>query len=87
MAQHIDTFLLITVLLFATVLLIFAMKYFSAARTARARIAGDDALRDLAARAVEVQAAGAAALAGLTERVAGIEGRLGAIEKMLKDVE
>lgn len=87
MADRASMFLLVTILILVTILLIFAMKYFSAARQARLRIAGEDAYRDLAERSVRVQEESAAALAALKDGVAGIEGRLTRVEKVLKEVE
>ena len=79
MGEHANTFLLITILAFVTVLLVFAMKYFSAARQARLRIASEDAYRQLAQKAVNAQAESASALAEITTRLA-------AVERILKEV-
>ena len=51
MADHANTFLLVTILSFVTILLIFGMKYFAAARQAQARVTGDTAFRELAEKA------------------------------------
>jgi len=69
------------------VLLIFAMKYFTGARTARLRMTSEDAYRDLAARAVKSQEESAAALSSLRGSVSEIEARLARVEKVLKEVE
>jgi signal transduction histidine kinase len=87
MADRTSIFFLVTVLVLAVILLIFAMKYVTGARTARLRIAGEDAYRDLAARAVKSQEESAAALAALRGSVADIQGRLERVEKVLKEVE
>jgi signal transduction histidine kinase len=87
MADRASTFLLVTILVLVVILLVFAMKYFVGARTARLRIASEDAYRDLAARAVRSQEESAAALAGLKGSVSEIEGRLARVEKVLKEVE
>jgi hypothetical protein len=67
-------------LLFGTPLLIFGMKYLSAAHQARSRAMSDGAYRELAAKAVAAQAETAAALSE-------IKTRLAAVEKILKAVE
>jgi signal transduction histidine kinase len=87
MADRASTFLLVPILVLVVILLIFAMKYLTAARTARLKIASDDAYRDLAGRAVKSQEEGAAALASLKGSVAEIEARLARVEKVLKEVE
>jgi signal transduction histidine kinase len=87
MADRASIFLLVTILLFVTILLIFAMKYFSAARQARLRITSEDAYRDLADRSVKAQEESAAALGELKASVAEIDGRLTRVEKVLKEVE
>ncbi|MBY6264087.1 hypothetical protein EI613_19505 [Azospirillum sp. 412522] len=79
-------FLLVTILVLLTILLIFAMKYFSSARRGRAQSAGDAAYRDLAERTLKAQEDLAAALASIRGSVAQIEGRLASVEKVLKDV-
>lgn len=63
----------------AAAVLVFSMKYGSAVLQARVRLGQDEAYRDIAAQATAAQAATAAALAD-------IQSRLGAIEKILKDV-
>jgi len=64
---------------FVTVLLVFGMRYFALIQQARARLASDDAYRQIAEKAVADQGAAATALSS-------IETRLAAIEKILKDV-
>jgi signal transduction histidine kinase len=87
MTDRASTFFLVTILALVVILLIFAMKYYVGARTARLRGADEDAYRELAARAVSSQEESAAALSGLNGRVSDIEGRLARIEKVLKEVE
>ncbi|WP_207461420.1 hypothetical protein [Azospirillum sp. SYSU D00513] len=86
MADRATIFLLITILVLVTVLLVFAMKYFSAAHQARLRITSETAYRDLAEKAVTAQAESAAALSSLQGNVATINARLTTVEKVLKDV-
>ena len=71
---------------FATILIIFAMRYFSAIRQARARLANDDAYRQIAEKAASAEAATAAALSAIQAALADAGARLTAIEKVLKDV-
>jgi Tfp pilus assembly protein PilO len=87
MAEHANTFLLVTILLFVTIVLISAMKYFSAARQARSRITGEDAYRELAKRATAAQFEAAATLASVQAELAEIRTRLASVEKILKEVE
>lgn len=78
MAEHV--YLLTLLLPLATVLIIFGMKYYAAVQQAKARLASDDAYRQVAEQAAAAQAETAAALADLKIR-------LTAIEKILKEVE
>lgn len=87
MNDHASTFLLVTILALMVVLLIFGMKYFSAARSARLRIMSEDAYRDLAARSIKAQEECASAMPAVKEAIAEIESRLVNIEKVLKEVE
>jgi uncharacterized membrane protein len=76
MAEHAHTFLLVTILALVTILLVFGMKYFSAARRDRAGVTREDAYRELAEKAVSVQS-----------DVSEMKLRLTAIEKLLREVE
>jgi len=87
MADRASTFLLVTILVLVVILLIFGMKYFVSARTARLRITSEDVYRDLAARVVKSQEDSAAALSALRGSVTDIQGRLERVEKVLKEVE
>lgn len=71
----------------ATALLIFGMKYFSAAFQARARIAADTAYRTLAEKAVAAQADNRAALIVMQAELTKLAASLAAVEKILKQVE
>ncbi len=62
-----------------TILLVFGMRYFALIQQAKARLASDEAYRQIAEKAVADHGAAASALAA-------IETRLAAIEKILKDV-
>ena len=87
MADHANTFLLVTILLFVTILLIFGMKYFSAARQAHGQIAGETTFRELADKATALQSEAVAALAAVRAELADIKARLASVEKILKEVE
>jgi len=79
---------LVTIGLFlGTALLIFGMKYFSAAFQARARIAGDTAYRVLAEKAVAAEADNRAALTAMQAELTKVAASLAAVEKILKQVE
>ncbi len=78
---------LITIALpFATVLVVFAMKYLAAAREARARILSADSYRGLAEAAAS-QSQTTTTLAAMQADLAHVGTRLAAIEKILKEVE
>jgi len=87
MAAHANTFLLITILALVTILLVFGMKYFSAARIVHARANGEEAYRELAEKAVSLQAANAASQAAIHADFSEMKIRLAAIEKLLREVE
>ena len=73
-----------------TPIAIFAMKYWSDAKQARARREGDEAYRKLADDAVTAQAGSAATLAAtlaaIQSELAEIKTRMAAVEKVLKEV-
>ena len=79
---------LITITLpFGTVLIIFAMKYLAAVRQAHSRILSADADRRLAENTASTLARTAASLASIEAELVRIGSRLGAVERMLKEVE
>ncbi|SFI30108.1 hypothetical protein SAMN04515618_116112 [Collimonas sp. OK307] len=71
----------------AAVVIVFFMKYVSAVLQARVRLGQDEAYRELAAKAASAQAETVAALASSSRALADIQARLGALEKILKEVE
>ena len=87
MADKASVFLLVTVLVLVTIILVFAMKYFAAARQARLRLASEDGYRTLAERTVKAQEAGAERLGAINAGLVDIERRLASVEKVLKEVE
>lgn len=79
-------FFTLPALLLATILLIFAMKYFVAGRTAPLTHLDNEAYRKLAERTVAAQEQQTAVLVALQAKTASTEARLGEVEKLLKDV-
>ena len=79
---------LITIFLpLATIFLIFGMRYLSAVQQAKARLANDEAYRQLAEKAATSQAAAASALASIDATLAELKVRVAGIEKILKEVD
>jgi hypothetical protein len=72
-------YLLTLFLPLATVLLVFGMKYYAVVQQARARTARDDAERRLADETL-------AQLAAINAALARLDARMGAVEKVLKEV-
>jgi Tfp pilus assembly protein PilO len=87
MADKAAIFLLVTILVLVTTIVIFAMKYFAASRQARLRITSEATYRELAERTVEAQEKSAEILAALKSGMSQIETRLASVEKVLKEVE
>ena len=79
-------YLLTICLPLATVLLVFGMKYFALVQQAKARTARDEADRRLADELARTQAETIAQLAAINAALARLDGRMGAVEKMLKEV-
>jgi Tfp pilus assembly protein PilO len=80
-------YLLTICLPLATVLLVFGMKYFAMVQQAKARTARDEADRRLADELARTQAETVAQLAAMNAALARLDGRMGAVEKVLKEVE
>jgi hypothetical protein len=80
-------YLLTLTAFFGTILVVFGMKYFSAASSARARIAGDAAYRTLAEKTLAVQSETQAALATVQVQLARLSASVAAVETILKQVE
>jgi len=85
MSEHIFVFSIL--LMLGTVVVIFGMKYLSAAWQARSRAASEDAYRDLARKAVEAESANATTLSSIQSELSDIGSRLAAVAKILKEVE
>jgi len=82
-----DVYFVTLLLFFGTILLVFAMKYFSAAFSARARLANDTAYRTLVEQAMAAQLESQASLAAMQADLAKLAASLAAVEKILKQVE
>ena len=79
---------LITICLpLATIVLVFGMRYLSAVLQARARLANDEAYRQLAEKTAAAQAAAASALAAIDAALAELKARVAGVEKILKEVD
>lgn len=84
---HSGSFLLLSVLTLMTVLLVFAMKYWSAARRADMQIASANNYRDLAEQLLALQTASTGKLSSLESEVGDVKAKLTRIETILRDVE
>lgn len=80
-------YLLTICLPLAAALIIFGMKYFAAVQQAKARLASDEAYRQVAEQAARAQAETAATLASMDATLADVKARLAAVETMLREVE
>ncbi len=67
--------------------MVFSMKYVSAILQARGRLRQDEAYRAIAAQAATAQAETATALSAFGAALAELRSELGAVVKILKDVE
>jgi Tfp pilus assembly protein PilO len=85
--MHTNIYLLTISLPFVTVLLVFGMKYFAAIQQAKARLAQDEAYRQLSAGLAQSQAETAAQLAAMAATLSRLESRTAAVEQILKQVE
>ena len=80
-------YLLTICLPLATVLIVFGMRYRAQIEQAKARLANDDAYRQIAAASATAQSATASTLTAIQAALAEAGQRLTAIEKILKEVE
>lgn len=87
MAEHANTFLLLTLLMLVMILMIFGMKYFSATRQAGLQILREDTYRKLAEQAAMAQSSSTALLSTLQTDIFEAKTRLSNIERLLKEVE
>jgi hypothetical protein len=80
-------YLLTLVLPLATILIVFGMRYFAAVQQARARLANDDAYRQLAENASAAQSQIVTSLAAMEVNLSEVRARMAAVETILKAVE
>ena len=80
-------YLLTLVLPLATILIVFGMRYYAAVQQARARLANDDAYRQLAESASAAQSQIATSLAAMEANLSDVRNRMAAVETILKAVE
>ncbi len=71
---------------FLTILLVFGMRYLSVIAQAKYRHVNDEAYHRLAQQALDAQAQTAATLKALQATLAEVNGRLVAVENVLKEV-
>lgn len=80
-------YLLTIFLPFGAALIIFGMKYYAAIQQAKARLASDEAYRQLAEQAATAQAETAATLVSMNAMLGDVKARLAVVEKILREVE
>jgi hypothetical protein len=80
-------YLLTLLLPLATILIVFAMRYYAAVQQAKARLANDGAYRQLAESASAAQSRIATSLAAMEADLSDVRTRMAAIETILKAVE
>ncbi len=85
MSEHV--YLLTMLLPLGAIVVIFALKYGSAAYQARARAVADARYRELAQSAAAKQSEAAASLLAMQSELAQISTRLAAVSKILQEVE
>ena len=71
----------------ATILIVFGMRSYAAVQQARARLANDDAYRQLAESAAAAQSQIATSLAAIEANLSDLRTRMAAVETILKAVE
>ncbi len=80
-------YLLTLILPLATILIVFAMRYYALVQQARARLANDDAYRQLAESASVAQSRIATSLSAMEANLSDVRARMAAVETILKAVE
>ncbi len=80
-------YLLTLVLPLATILIVFGVRYYAIIQQARARLANDDAYRQLAESVSAAQSRIASSLAALEASLSDVRTRMAAVETILKAVE
>ena len=87
MSDHSSTFLLVTILVLLTIVLIVAMRYFFVVHMAKLTTTVDGDWKVVVNSIKESQNSTAVSLATLQADTAEIKSRLAAIEKILRDVD
>jgi uncharacterized membrane protein len=80
-------YLLTLMLPLATILIVFGMRYYAKIQQAKARLANDDAYRQLAETATAAQSQTATSLAAMETTLSDLRTRMAAVETILKAVE
>jgi hypothetical protein len=80
-------YLLTLVLPLGTILIVFGVRYYALTQQARARLANDDAYRQLAESASAAQSRIATSLAAMEASLSDVHSRMAAVETILKAVE
>jgi hypothetical protein len=80
-------YLLTLVLPLATILIVFGVRYYAVVQQAKARLANDDAYRQLAESASAAQSRIATSLAAMEANLSDVRTRMAAVETILKAVE
>ena len=80
-------YLFTLVLPLATILIVFAMRYYAHVQQAKARLANDDAYRQLAESASAAQSKIATSLAAIEASLSDVRARMSSVETILKAVE
>ncbi len=80
-------YLLTLVLPLGTILIVFGVRYYAITQQAKARLANDDAYRQLAESASAAQSRIATSLAAMDANLSDVRARMAAVETILKAVE
>ncbi|MEO7026924.1 MAG: hypothetical protein ABI056_05145 [Caulobacteraceae bacterium] len=80
-------YLLTLVLPLVTILIVFGMRYYAAVQQAKARLANDDAYRQLAENVSAAESRIATSLAAMEANLSDVRTRMAAVETILKAVE
>jgi Tfp pilus assembly protein PilO len=82
-----NIYLMTIILPLVAIVFIFGLRYRAQVQQAQARLANDEAYRQLAEKAAATQAATATALASIDATLAELKARLSGVEKVLKEVD
>ncbi|MBA5636300.1 hypothetical protein H3H37_04460 [Duganella sp. LX20W] len=82
-----SVFLLTICLPLITIIVVFGMRSYAAIQQAKARLANDNAYRQLAEQAAAAQAETARRLASMDAALGELKSRVATVEKVLKEVE